>query len=351
MSDPNPSANSEEEDGPTRISSEANLPATKSGATTEADRPRTSTRSVPSQSTTGSGTGKSPSGKSTRTITSTTSGAVPPKSSGGSPLFPAWVEDVSAKPTKEGSFVIILGKMGIGKSSLASQWPGVFFAVDPTDQGAARLRDRKFIPENTPIVVFDTINKLHALANNFIKQPHRYRTLVIEGLFGLFNMAVPPATIRLEAERTKFEDYGAGIKEILKSEWQVLSGLIAKVTGAGFNVVVTGHTEDKTKNNATGFDYGIEKPSLNDKLWTHIARNAEAVVCLTSVPNLLAKQSGDMLKTKGKVSEVSTYIYLGPVPGNESCKNQWGVKEVVVEAGLSPLESFNKLKQLGLRVQ
>lgn len=164
-------------------------------------------------------------------------------------------------------------------------------------------------------------------------------------------MAVPPATIRLEAERTKFEDYGAGIKEILKSEWQVLSGLIAKVTGAGFNVVVTGHTEDKTKNNATGFDYGIEKPSLNDKLWTHIARNAEAVVCLTSVPNLLAKQSGDMLKTKGKVSEVSTYIYLGPVPGNESCKNQWGVKEVVVEAGLSPLESFNKLKQLGLRVQ
>lgn len=264
--------------------------------------------------------------------------------------LPSWVKDISTRGIKLGSYVMLLGKTGMGKSSLAGQWPSPIFLCDPTDIGAFHLRERGGIPASVPIQMFNSYTELMMTVRKLcIRDEHPFKTVVIEGIYGLYMMAVPAASERCEQSNTKFSAYGAGYGEIARVEWSDLNSMITRLVNAGLNVVLTGHTEDKSRPNNSGMDYTVERCNITQNLFVTLARGAEAVICLQSVPSLVAP-NGDILKTKAKITELNHKIVVGPIPGMEAAKNAWCTREQQIDAGLSPAESFRNLQKLGLRV-
>ncbi len=254
-------------------------------------------------------------------------------------LTPQWFKD---SDVQQGTYVIILGTLGVGKSSLAAQWPEPLALVDPSDTGLLRLRERKLIPV-FPIQVCRSFQDFINGMNSFVKEKHRYKSLILEGFFGIFDLAKSVAYPRVDGDP---EAFGRGVKEIGNNEWVLLVSLINKIIAAGFNIVITGHVRDKTKENAIGPNYTVETVHLPDALWTAAARNAEAVLCIRNVPTVTTEDG----QKKGKPKELFRHVFVNPIPGLEVAKNQWGITEESLPL-TSPETTFSVFKKRGFNVR
>ncbi len=245
-------------------------------------------------------------------------------------------------------FIIIMGQTGAGKTSLCAQFPSPLFICDPEDQGILRLVRRKLVPEGIGTVIGSSFSKIIFNLSQFAAGQHPYKTLVIEGLFGLENLAKAAATDRdFQGDTSKAEAYGAVTKSILRQEWSQLHKQIRKCLEAGFNVVCTGHTNEKTFSNPTGPDYDYQKPSNTASLWLSISRTAEAVLFMVNEPDMITGSKGtedQALFQKGKSKGVVTKIYFSESPGVKGAKNQWGISGSI-DVGSTPKETYKLLIQ------
>lgn len=245
-------------------------------------------------------------------------------------------------------FIIIMGQTGTGKTSLCAQFEKPLFICDPEDQGILRLIKRSLTPEGVSTVIGTTFSKIIFLLSQFANGQHPYKTVILEGLFGLENLAKASATDRdFNGDTAKAEAYGAVTKSILRTEWSQLNKQIRKCLEAGFNVICTGHTTEKIFSNPTGPDYDFQRPSNTAGLWLSISRTAEAVLFMINEAEMITGKTAtedQALFQKGKSKGITTKIYFSESPGVRGAKNQWGITGSI-DCGSTPKETYRLLKQ------
>lgn len=240
--------------------------------------------------------------------------------------------------------LVILGAAGCGKSSLAAQFPKPLFITDGIDVGIRKLKARRSIPSNVRILR-DPVDKWYRLmevCEELFKQPPgQFLTLVFESISGLQSMAFE-ACCREEYggdwSKTGFLNYQQGPIATNEKYWQPFTQQLEMLRSAGYNVIVTGHTENKTVNNAQGIDYDTEIAYANKHIWSSTYRWADAVLIMSQVPDV-EEQAG---KSSGKLLGHDDRQLFVDMSNAFKAKNRWNLSGSV-RCGKSAAEAYKNL--------
>ena len=238
----------------------------------------------------------------------------------------AWIKPATAL----GSYYIVCGTMGVGKTSLCAKFPSPLFAVDSSDVGALQLQRAGKLDSNIPVILVKSEPQLISdVMERFAKDPGQYKTLVFEGLHGWYQHLVMPNVLRrLREKDIDPNNYAADQKAVIADEAPRLLSAINAIMTAGLNIVITAHTKDGTKANPNGMDYLTQQINIPKGIVDQVAKNATGVFCITNVPEV-AEPKGtttdkDLMSKRTKVKELTKRLYLNPTPGLEHAKNQFG---------------------------
>lgn len=204
-----------------------------------------------------------------------------------------------------GKFIIILGQAGMGKTSLAAQFPDPMFICDETDDGLLDLIDNGQVPE-IPSTVAATWTEFIAETKNALQR--KPGSVVFDSLSGIQQLAFK-ACCKIDYGNDftdkGFLSFGKGPDTVIKGDDYLPKwlSLLREFRNQGTNVILTGHTRTKTYDNPHGGNYDREIPDLHEKVWSLISRSAENILFLTvhvpvrdSKPNQKTKVSGDTIR-------------------------------------------------------
>jgi hypothetical protein len=273
----------------------------------------------------------------------------PPPSPENTDGLPSWVEDVSFTL---GHLYILCGTLGVGKTSLAAQFPDPLFLVESTDIGALNLRSSGGIDPNTKVMLMNSESAVCNTLEKISKGGHPFRTVVFEGLSGWWHrLVLPQVRKRIIDSKGDPDSWAADQKEALATEVLRLERSVYLCLRAGYNVVLTAHTADKTKPNVGGMNFMTQMIDIPKAVTTVLCKNASGVFCITHVPEVIdiSKSEKDILTKVSKVKDHERRLFLNPTAGIEHAKNQFRCTEESV-----PYESasqvFTLLLSKGMQV-
>jgi len=233
--------------------------------------------------------------------------------------------------------LVIYGPSGVGKTSLAAQFPKPGFIIDRTEPGIKNLQANGLIPRSIPILgeVADWKELLKAVSS--AANDESIRTLVCDALTGFELLCFRyhcQKYFKGDWSSEGFFAYQKGPRNAATRDWPELLECLTDV-GATKNLVLITHSQVKPYSNPLGPDFDRFIPSLDKETWVITHRWAEAVFFL-NYHTELTKEG-----TKHKASEAGRF--LNPVwsPAYDA-KNQLGLA-FPIDMGDSAKEGYHNL--------
>src|SRR5690606_25444199 len=140
----------------------------------------------------------------------------------------------SSKSTKP-PIVLIYGVDGIGKTTLAAEWPAPIYLHTAGEE----------TPSDVDLPTPGTIESYEALLDVFgelLTEVHEFQTVIIDSLDGLENLVWDATCGRLGVSSIEEPGYGRGYVEA-DTEWREFLGATAALKANGINVVMLAHPE------------------------------------------------------------------------------------------------------------
>lgn len=225
-----------------------------------------------------------------------------------------------------------------------AQIPNSIFLYHSTDHGVIELKRRKLIPKSTFIweKPFTTVKALYDQME-LVKSAGPVvgkTTIVIEGLTGINAVWSKNAIdVVLQGNAAEFHSFGKGVK-LLKDRDNYLPKfirLISELRASGLNVVVTGHSADKSDTDSkTGTTIKKATTEFPPTLLNMLSGYASFHGVFNKRP-APEKLSGKNIVQVGKEGVV-TYISTNEDAYSEA-KNRYGVNEPILLDG-TPQENF-----------
>jgi len=219
--------------------------------------------------------------------------------------------------------IVIVGQQGLGKSTFCSQFPDAIFIHDPHDGGIRDLVAKNVTVANIAPTV-DHWDMLLELCMELATQDHPYRTAVFESLTGLERLcfeACCDAEYGGDWSKTGFMSFFAGPSTAAKEYWPLFLSMLDKIRERGVHVLITGHTEIKTKNNPTGADYDSEITYCDKRIWQCTHKWAEAVLMMALSVDVETKSGQE----KGKANGEEIVMHCTPTAAY-AAKNRWDLR-------------------------
>lgn len=179
---------------------------------------------------------------------------------------------------RRGKLIALLGKPGMGKTSLAAQFPNPYFVIDPTETGILDLMDSgavnlDFQYVNQSISDWPSLVRFNdELITGRITLPPDRSTLVYESLSGFEQQAITYCTqIDYNGNATNKEGgyhfFGKGDRAVANKYWAMLMKQFGELAAMDYNVLFTGHSEVKNEKNVSGADYMVETCKCSGPVW------------------------------------------------------------------------------------
>lgn len=239
---------------------------------------------------------------------------------------------------------IFIGKPGSGKSSFVAQIPNSIFLYHSADHGIIELKRRKLVPKSTFIweKPFTSVKQFYdqlELVKSAGPAAGKH-TVIIEGLTGIQTIWAKNAIdVVCQGNAADFHTFGKGTK-ILKDRDTYLPKLlrlISELRSSGMNVVITGHSADKSDTDSkTGTSIKKAITSFPQTLLDLLSGYASFHGVFSKRP-APEKLSGKNIVKIGKEGVV-TYISTNEDAYGEA-KNRYGVNEPILLDG-TPQENF-----------
>jgi len=200
-----------------------------------------------------------------------------PRESGG------FMSQIGTVDDDSGVCVVVYGKEGVGKTSLASYFPNPLFVCGPQEHGIHRLVKRKLVPLTEKNIGPDvkTWQDLLDAMEEIANEDHDYQTIVIDSLTELQRLCFKACCDdQFEGDMSKegFFAFMAGPRIAAQQYWPDFIAHVITLLNNGINVVMTAHTDTKPFNNPEGSDYDRIVADLAGPIWKCTARWAGAVL-------------------------------------------------------------------------
>lgn len=203
-----------------------------------------------------------------------------------------------------GISLVIYGKEGVGKTSLAAYAPSPLFLVDKQEHGVHRLKKRKLIPSTVKVGPdIETWQGLLDALDEILESEHDYETIVLDSLTGFQRICFAEcARIHYDGNLSKegFFAYNNGPKVAAQEFWPELIGKLTDLQNQNINTILIGHTTVKPYNNPTGPDFDRIMADVEKPIWAATSKWAGAVLYYEHVIDL----SKDGRKTKASGGEM-----------------------------------------------
>ena len=252
----------------------------------------------------------------------------------------SWLSQITKKVAKRPALLVIMGKPGVGKPSLALNIPGVVCIQFTQEQSIGALKATGAVPEDAAVFPCPSNwTELLAMLDALATGEHDYKCLAIDTV---------SCAERMMHEHVCARDYNG--------EWE--RGFLAYARGfeasladfrGGFlkavdrlrderkmSVVMLEHTQVRPYKNPMGEDYDRFVPALHAKTWDLLHRSADAVLMADYYTQV--DESGNRPKGKGGKTRI---LHTAASPAVD-CKNRYHMPEVV-EMGDSGEEAWANL--------
>lgn len=246
----------------------------------------------------------------------------------------------AAKPKK--TAWMFYGPAGIGKTSLAAQFPKVAFVPDGFDDGINDLKRTGQCSADVP--VFDPLQSkddLWKVTKALMEEPgleEKIQWVVFDNLSGIQEHIWRHriATVQeYKGSRDKFLDYGKGpsASEQDVREWcQMLSAVCSR----GIGVILLAHSGTKTDPNPTGESFEKIVPLVDKKFYEAVRQWCPNIGYIGQ--DAMVEKEG--LKNKAAAVDIRTLRFT-PIPAVDA-KNRFGITQPIL-MGMNAQEAFNNL--------
>lgn len=243
----------------------------------------------------------------------------------------------AAKPKPRPPIITITGEPGVGKTTLANQFPGPVIFMRFEDGLEAIPEDQR--PDAFPIIkkVDQAWEQLTALIN----EDHNYKTLVIDSvtqaeiLFGEYVVESDPKNPKSLAQAGG--GYGAGYLQVAAMHGRIRNAAQILNERKGMTVIFLAHTESTTVDLPDSDPYSRYELRMHKKSVPAYSDNVDMVAYL----RLETFTTGDGEKKKAISS--GQRIAICHTDAAQVSKNRYGIKAPVhVNEGENPFMSFIK---------
>lgn len=210
--------------------------------------------------------------------------------------------------------VLIYGPPGMGKTTLASEFPSPVF-IQAEDGTPAGIEVTGFKPQSFEEVI-------DALASLYTDE-HEFKTVVIDSLDKLEPMVWASVCQTNNWASIETPGYGKGYVETGYAWRQLLDGLNALRTDIGMNIVLISHSDVERFDDPTSVSYSQYQVRLHKRARAMIEDDVDAILLVKQ--DVSVKQEEKGFNQKRAIAEgVNRFIYCEGRPAF-TAKNRYGM--------------------------
>lgn len=267
-------------------------------------------------------------------------------------------DDMIEERPKHGRFLMLYGPPGLGKTTLAAQFPKPMFITTSGEQGIYLYKERGMVSKDMPIVQLDPLFahgdiptsgghpgylRCKLALERFRDKTHNFETAVIDSASGLQDLCYQHCASMLfggDMDSKEFTAYYAGYSKAAEAFWSSeILAIILEIVAKGKNVILIAHSTFKTINNANGPDYEQFRPELDKGFLKYVSKDLHGMFFMGNEVMVTIDQ-----KTKKK-NAVGDRRFIGMAPMTYYMAKSWCTPDDVTEidCGSSAAETYAKL--------
>jgi len=216
--------------------------------------------------------------------------------------------------------VLLYGVDGIGKTSLAAEWPSPLYL--PTEGE----RPPSDVEMATPGTV-ETFNDIIEVFSELLTTEHEFKTVIIDSLDGLEHLVWAATSARLGCSSIEEPGYGKGYVEA-DTEWRDFLGGVAALSQAGINVVMLAHPEIVRFDSPTTDPYSRYTVKLHKRGNALVREQADIVAFLNYRVSLKEKEVAPKKTVAHAEGGKERQIHLSEGAGYQA-KNRYSMPDTV----------------------
>lgn len=227
---------------------------------------------------------------------------------------------LKSSKTNNPPIVLLYGVDGIGKTSLAAEWPAPIYL--PTEGERP--------PSDVDIPTPGNIESLPAMLDIFaelLTEKHDFQTVIIDSLDGLEPLIWAATCARLGVSSIEEPGYGKGYIET-DSEWGEYLSAVAALARAGINVVQLAHPEIVRFDSPTTDPYSRYQPKLHKRANALVREKADVVAFLNYRVSIKEKEVARQTKVARGEGGKERQIHLSEGPGFNA-KNRYSMPDAI----------------------
>lgn len=209
---------------------------------------------------------------------------------------------------------VLYGRSGTGKTTLASTWPKPILFLDINDQGTDSISD----VEDCDVLEVETWDDLEEYYWWLSKNSDRYKTVVIDTVTGLQDLAIKRVLNAKKKDSSKAGDWGS----MTQREWgdvgQAMKHWLVNFRDLPMEVVFLAQDRVFNTNNEEDSDVVALAPEVGPRLMPSVVSTLNAAVNIIGNTFVRVKRIlKEDKKRKGKKKEVEKLVYclrIGPNP-------------------------------------
>ena len=216
--------------------------------------------------------------------------------------------------------VLLYGVDGIGKTSLAAEWPSPLYL--PTEGERP--------PSDVEMATPGTIESLAALLDIFaelLTEEHDFKTVIVDSLDGLEPLIWRATCARLGVNSIEEPGYGKGYIET-DTEWGEYLSAVGALSRAGINVVQLAHPEIVRFDSPTTDPYSRYQPKLHKRANALVREKADVVAFLNYRVSIKEKEVARQTKVAHAEGGKERQIHLSEGAGFNA-KNRYSMPDSV----------------------
>ena len=227
---------------------------------------------------------------------------------------------LKSSKTDDPPIVLLYGVDGIGKTTLAAEWPAPIYL--PTEGERA--------PSDVDMPTPGNITSLGALMDIFeelLTTEHEFKTVIIDSLDGLEPLVWAATCARLGVASIEEPGYGKGYIET-DTEWGEYLSAIAALARNGINVVQLAHPEIVRFDSPTTDPYSRYQPKLHKRANALVRERADVVAFMNYRVTLKEREVSRQTKVTHAEGGKERQIHLSEGAGFNA-KNRYSMPDAV----------------------